>query len=244
MKRGYFVLVILMFGFVLMSASGSSISTQDDTVTQTESMSDTPWQENLIVTGICVLAIGYLAFRYCRLEKEYQKTQERLTQMNKVLSELEQQVVAFNCQIKKLEDFQKPEVGKRIEQPANTDIPSVITPSVEESPVPVLQLVSKYCSFLIDEKGAVKTEQRILTDDDSYHWFRICYEEGSDRATYTINLRRRDAILSDLQTFQNYTEPFVLTGMPSDIKVTRQGILRREGKTWVVTQKVKVTFIY
>ena len=239
-------MVILILGFVLMSASSSNISPQDDTGIQTESTSDTLWSENLIVMGICILAVGYLAFRYYRLEKEYQKTQVGLTQMDKVLLDLEQQVATCNCQIMKLEVSWQSEVGKMNEPPSNTDpvLTSVMTPPVEKSSTPVLQLVSKYCSFLIDEKGSVKTEQRILTDDDSYHLFRICYEEGSDRATYTINLRRRDAILADLQTFQNYTEPFSLTGMPSDIKVTRQGILRKEGKTWVVTQTVKVSLIY
>lgn len=103
--------------------------------------------------------------------------------------------------------------------------------------------VVKYGTFRIDDNGDLKTEQRVMTDNNSIHLFRIEYQEGSNDAIYSINEMRKSAILSDLQTFQNFTEDFVITGSPSDIRVDRVGKLKKIGKSWVVSQKLKVSFV-
>ena len=107
---------------------------------------------------------------------------------------------------------------------------------------PQKKLVTKFCSFLVDENGDLKTEQRVLTDDDRTHLFKIEYEEESDTALYTINPLRKSAILADLQTFQNFTERFVINGTPTDIHVISPGKLHKSGRTWVVTHKLEVSF--
>lgn len=104
------------------------------------------------------------------------------------------------------------------------------------------QIIVKFGTFLVDENGSIRTEQRILTDDNSSHLFRIEYEEGSDVATYTINSSKKSAILADVQTFQNFTEQFVVTGTPTDVFVEKIGKLRKSGRSWVVTNKLKVLF--
>lgn len=104
------------------------------------------------------------------------------------------------------------------------------------------QIIRKYCSFLVYEDGTLKTDGHLMTDDSSKKLFQISYKETGNTATYTINALKKAYILEDLQTFQNYTEPFIISETPKDIHVDQVGLLSRKGYEWVVTKKLKVSF--
>lgn len=101
----------------------------------------------------------------------------------------------------------------------------------------------KYGTFELLENGELRTSDRRLTDDASLQWFKIMYFEDSDIATYTVNPSKKQEIISDVQTFQYYVEPFAVVGIPNDIKIEKEGKLRRNGKYWTVTEKLKVNLI-
>ena len=99
----------------------------------------------------------------------------------------------------------------------------------------------RFANFMIDN-GRISTLERTISDDSSDKLFAIDYEEGSNVATYTINPDSKTAILSDIQTFQNYVEKFSITGNPTDILVKKEGRLNKVGKQWVVIEKLVVEF--
>ena len=99
----------------------------------------------------------------------------------------------------------------------------------------------RFANFMI-ENGRISTLERTISDDSSDKLFAIDYEEGSNVATYTINPKCKAAILSDIQTFQNYVAKFNITGIPSDIVVKKVGRLNKVGKQWIVTEKLVVEF--
>lgn len=99
----------------------------------------------------------------------------------------------------------------------------------------------RFTNFMIDN-GRISTQERTITNDSTDKLFAIDYEEGANVATYTINPECKAAILSDIQTFQNYVEKFSIMGTPTDVVVMSVGSLEKVGKQWVVTEKLIVEF--
>ena len=94
---------------------------------------------------------------------------------------------------------------------------------------------------MIDD-GEISTLERTISNDSSDKLFAIDYEEGSTFATYTINQGCKAAILSDIQTFQNYVKKFNVTGNPTDIVVKKVGHLNKVGNRWIVKDRLEVEF--
>lgn len=129
---------------------------------------------------------------------------------------------------------------------------AVTTYGKEEQPISQQQAATKnkerrkvklhrFANFMIDN-GRISTLERTISDDSSDKLFTIDYEEGANVATYAINPESKAAILSDIQTFQNYVAKFNITGNPTDIVVKKEGHLNKVGKQWVVTEKLVVEF--
>ena len=139
----------------------------------------------------------------------------------------------------KKETYTSPIVENKQQQPEK-EVVVTVSPEIKRDP-PKMKVV-KFGAFLVDENGGIRTEQRVLTDESTNQLFRIEYEDGSDVATYTINPNGRASILADIQTFQNFTEKFTVTGAPTDVSVEQVGQLRKSGRSWIVTKKLKVSF--
>ena len=99
----------------------------------------------------------------------------------------------------------------------------------------------RFANFMIDD-GEISTLERTISNDSSDKLFAIDYEEGSTFATYTINQGCKAAILSDIQTFQNYVKKFNVTGNPTDIVVKKVGHLNKVGNRWIVKDRLEVEF--
>lgn len=117
---------------------------------------------------------------------------------------------------------------------------SARTPSVKKQERRKAKL-HRFTNFMIDN-GRISTQERTITADSTDKMFAIDYEEGADVATYTINPECKSAILSDIQTFQNYVEKFSIMGVPTDVVAKKEGFLKKVSKQWVVTEKLIVEF--
>lgn len=208
-----------------------------------------------LILALLALAAGVVALVLSYNEK--QSTAKRISELenkihllNKELSKLKNEVNTASVKIQKISlkatnNSQTANTSYQAQAPLRSQEnrrgwspnPSSYQKSTTMPPKTV-----KYTTFLIDESGQLRTEQRVMTDDNSTHLFKIEYEENANTAIYTINPVRKKAILSDLQTFQNYTERFVVTGTPNDIHVVKEGKLSRSGKSWIVTEKLVVSF--
>ena len=103
--------------------------------------------------------------------------------------------------------------------------------------------VVKYASIQEDAQGGLKIAERVMNDDTS-KLFMVEMAEGDATATYTFNPRAEASILSDLQTFKNFTEPFTITGTPRAVVEIEKGQIEKSGKFWIVKSKLKVDFKY
>lgn len=226
----------------------SKISEQEETVKGiTEDL--LPLGILIIVSLLLNLVLGYLLYRFHKKfllsEIEGKKKSEELL---KKLEELSEKLESLEGAVKKSApapsssqaNYQAAVLSEKQKKNTTRSEPALRTAERVSRPAKIV----RYGSFRVDEDGSIKTEQRVWTDDgSSNHLFRIEFEENANTASYTINPNRKDAILADLQTFQNYTDKFMLSGgVPKDVNVVHEGKLRKDGREWVVTEKLKVIF--
>lgn len=101
----------------------------------------------------------------------------------------------------------------------------------------------KYASIQEVAGGGLKIAERVMNDDTS-KMFMVEMAEGDTTATYTFNPQSEASILSDLQTFKNFTEPFAISGTPRKVVEVKKGQLEKNGKFWLVKSKLQVDFEY
>ncbi len=95
---------------------------------------------------------------------------------------------------------------------------------------------------LMEDNNQLSTYDRSISDNGSDKLFVMEYDEGTSVATYTINAANKNEVLSDIQTFQKYAEEFTISGKPTDVAVVKSGKMEKQGKRWVVTEKIIVEF--
>ena len=94
----------------------------------------------------------------------------------------------------------------------------------------------------MEDNNQLSTYDRSISDNGSDKLFVMEYDEGTSVATYTINAANKNEVLSDIQTFQKYAEEFTISGKPTDVAVVKSGKMEKQGKRWVVTEKIIVEF--
>lgn len=103
------------------------------------------------------------------------------------------------------------------------------------------QIITRFTNFMVEDGQMSALESSFSNNSDS-KLFIIEYEDGATIGTYTINPSCKSDILGDLQTFQNFTQKFILSGNPKDIFVEKKGRVIKRGRQWIVTEKIKVSF--
>lgn len=99
---------------------------------------------------------------------------------------------------------------------------------------------TKYFS-LQEEEGQLFVKERNLKDDSSRSWFRM--EISGDTATYDINQHVVSSILEDISTLRLCANDFDPNPSSTAIMTIKPGHLRKEGHSWVVTEKITVKLI-
>lgn len=200
-----------------------------------------------VVLGIAMLMQNKKQSKaYAKLHKETRKLADEL---EKLKHELAKATKDFNdgqnSLYQELEKAQKRTPSPAVAQPVSrqtspaTAKATFVAPQAKPSKKPKS---IKYCTFLVDEKGMIRTERRAMSDNSGAHLFKMEYDEGASVATYTINPANKAMVLNDLETFKNFTEQFSILSRPNDVDVIEPGELKQEGNTWVVTKRIKVSF--
>lgn len=175
-------------------------------------------------------------------ERKYQqraRTQTANTAGIEIVNKQSQQVSSLPTQ---LASQQRPEILQR--QPGIQQQPQKAnTEPQKPADLHPQSKVVKYASIQEDAQGGLKIAERVMNDDTS-KLFMVEMAEGDATATYTFNPRAEASILSDLQTFKNFTEPFTITGTPRAVVEIEKGQIEKSGKFWIVKSKLKVDFKY
>ena len=132
--------------------------------------------------------------------------------------------------------------------PAHHEGEDITSPQQHKSEEPPVKSrpqrkVIKYASIQEDAQGGLKIAERVM-NDDATKMFIVEMEDDDTKATYTFNPLAEASILSDLQTFRNFTEPFTISGTPLKVVEVEKGQLEKSGKFWLAKSKLKIDFKY
>lgn len=101
------------------------------------------------------------------------------------------------------------------------------------------KIENKY--FMLQElNGQLLVRDRNLKTDP-IGWFVM--EIQGERATYDINPKMIPSILADLSTMRLCANDFESKPNASSIRTVKKGVLRKEGQSWVVTEKITITLV-
>ena len=227
-----------------------SIRGLHDSIDQLKSSIDTgiaPFWIILILAAFAV-AIGYLFYKMKIMDDFLTKLVRIIKEENKQ----EKQQKASNQMAQQNNGTQVSKTGiiivQREQSPASQQPVETVTPSHHSyqktfaKPRPLPKIV-KYASIQEDAQGGLKIAERVMNDDTS-KWFMVEMVDGDTTATYTFNPRAEASILSDLQTFKNFTEPFTISGTPRKVVEVKKGQIEKNGKFWMVKSRLKIDFKY
>ena len=202
----------------------------------------------IVLLVALMAAIVYLYFKIKSVENYFnnfvkdlneEKKLERQRQISKHMSQQQKVTRKDNANTEILQKRPTPTSQQPIEtvvsiQQSETQVP--------DSPHQNAKIV-RYASIQEDAQGGLKIAERVMNDDIS-KMFMVEMADGDTTATYTFNPRSEASILSDLQTFKNFTEPFTISGTPRKVVEVKKGLLEKNGKFWLVKSKLKVDFEY
>lgn len=202
----------------------------------------------ILILAAFAVAIGYLFYKMKIMDDFLTNLVRKIKEENK--QEKHQQVPQ-----KMVQQHNGTQVGKtgiaivqRQHSPGSQQtIEAVNTSHISEKksmakPHPQPKIV-KYASIQEDAQGGLKIAERVMNDDAS-KMFMVEMVNGDTTATYTFNPRAESSILSDLQTFKNFTEPFTISGTPRKVVEIKKGQLEKNGKFWIVKSKLIIDFKY
>ena len=89
--------------------------------------------------------------------------------------------------------------------------------------------------------GQLSVKERNLKDDGSRSWFVM--DINGDAATYDINKQVTEDILADQSVLRICANEFEPNASARDIKTIKKGTLRKEGQSWIVTQKITIELV-
>lgn len=101
--------------------------------------------------------------------------------------------------------------------------------------------VVKFFSLQEMDDGHVGVLERRLVNDDTLAWFRMTI--NGNNATFEVNQKAVSNILADIPQMRNYTNQFDPLPGATGIKTLVPGRMRKEGKSWVVTDKVTIKLV-
>ena len=89
--------------------------------------------------------------------------------------------------------------------------------------------------------GQLSVKERNLKDDGSRSWFVMAI--NGDMATYDINKQVAEDILADQSVLRICANEFEPNASARDIKTIKKGTLRKEGQSWIVTEKITIELV-
>lgn len=99
----------------------------------------------------------------------------------------------------------------------------------------------KYFSLQEGQGSQLSVLERHLVDDGSMAWFKMIIT--GDTASFEINPNAAGSILADIPQLHSYAQPFDSTQNPSRVLTIRPGKMRKDGKSWIVTDKITVKLV-
>jgi len=98
--------------------------------------------------------------------------------------------------------------------------------------------IIKYFSLQEGQGNSLSVLERHLVDDSSMAWFKM--NITGNTATFEINQNAVRNILADIPQLHRYALPFDSVQNPSRVETVRVGQMRKDGKNWIVTEKITV----
>lgn len=99
----------------------------------------------------------------------------------------------------------------------------------------------KYFSLQEGQDSQLSVLERHLVDDGSMAWFKMTIT--GDAASFEINPNAVVSILSDIPQLHSYAQPFDSPQNPTRVLTVRPGKMRKDGKSWIVTDKINVKLV-
>ena len=99
----------------------------------------------------------------------------------------------------------------------------------------------KYFSLQEGQGNQLSVLERHLVDDGSMAWFKMTIT--GDAASFEINPNAVGSILSDIPQLHSYAQPFDSPQNPTRVLTVRPGKMRKDGKSWIVTDKINVKLV-
>lgn len=109
--------------------------------------------------------------------------------------------------------------------------------SANTSTMPPQKMI-KYFSLQEGQGSQLSVLERHLVDDESLAWFKM--NINGNTASFEINPNATGSILSDIPQLHSYATPFDSVQNPTRVLTVRPGQMRKEGKSWIVTEKITV----
>lgn len=190
-----------------------------------------------IVKRILNLQIETDRTQNLRLQEIEQKLQDSLASANNNVNVLKDQVESLKrTQTRTIEASRQPQPMTSQANQASTQNSQRSSSSSNIGTTP--QNVVKYFSLQQGEGVQLSVLDRHLVDDSSMAWFKMTI--SGNNATFEINQNSVSSILADIPQLHSYTNPFDSVTNPSQILTVRPGQMRKEGKSWIVTQKITI----
>lgn len=99
----------------------------------------------------------------------------------------------------------------------------------------------KFFSLQEGQGSQLSVLERHLVDDGSMAWFKMTIT--GDTASFEINPNAVGSILSDIPQLHSYAQPFDSPQNPTRVLTVRPGKMRKDGKSWIVTDKINVKLV-
>lgn len=201
----------------------------------------------LFIALIAVIAGTFLMNRkWKNIQAEIDSRQNQ--QLRDLKREIDKQLSAGSSKIQQeMDNLRRANTAKTVSQPSGqpqtTPSPSNDT---QRTPTPATQpqkeTAKSSCKYFMlqESNGQMFVRDRNLKSEPS-GWFAM--EISGDRASYDINPKMTSTILADIATLKLCANNFETNPNATSIKTVKKGTLKRDGQSWVVTDKITIKLV-